>query len=807
MRIALVAPSPVPFVIGGAEKLFWGMVRNFNERTPHFVELLKIPVRDQDFWSLMDGYRRFAELDLSSYDLVLSTKYPAWAVAHANHHVYMQHPCRGVYDLYRGETHWEPRHRALEPLARLLQERPRRALFPRFFRELAALRDNPEIRREVFAFPGPLTRRIIHWLDQAALQPEEIVSYSAISRNVATRAHYFPPGVPVRVLHHPSDLENFQTGPYQTIFTASRLTELKRLHLLISAFRRLKADIPLRIAGTGSDLPRLQALAAGDERIHFLHHISDTQLLHEYAQALFVPYIPYDEDYGLVTVEAMHSAKAVLTTRDAGGVNELVVDAQTGLSVEPTEEALAEAMARLLADRAATEAMGRRARHAVAHINWLDFTARLMEQVGAPEKRPTGPHKHLVKGTHADTPGRPQVLVVNTFSPTPAVSGGRVRLLETARALSARAHVTILCLVAPGEDATVLHHNPHLEEEWVPRSVDHARRDDAYTTLLGVSADDVSAVTAWRRTPRFVERLRERAAAADVVMLSHPYLVDAVRSCYDGPLWLDAHNVEADLKAAIFGATPGAEAALQRVRDVERRAVTESERVFVCSDADAARLSALYGVPADRMILVPNGIAMENVRRLEGQGRRDLRARLGLAQNPVVLFMGSLHAPNRQAALWLADMAARHADLCFWIVGTVGLDEALQDLQADNVSVLGVLAPEEKAVVLNAAHCAVNPVTLGSGTNVKMLEYAAYEVPTVTTPKGNRGLLFEPGRHVVVCDLEAMEEALAATARRALAGDDAVEAMARNAAQLTAVHYDWPRLCRPMLEALPSPPL
>ena len=60
MKIAIVAPSPVPFLIGGAEKLYWGLHRHMNQLTPHEVELIKVPCRDQEFWPLMEGYLRFS---------------------------------------------------------------------------------------------------------------------------------------------------------------------------------------------------------------------------------------------------------------------------------------------------------------------------------------------------------------------------------------------------------------------------------------------------------------------------------------------------------------------------------------------------------------------------------------------------------------------------------------------------------------------------------------------------------------------------------------------------------------------------
>ena len=82
MKIALIAPSGVPFAVGGAEKLWWGLLHHTNQLSGHQMELIKLPSAERYFAELMASYQRFSELDLSHFDRVISTKYPAWMVAH-----------------------------------------------------------------------------------------------------------------------------------------------------------------------------------------------------------------------------------------------------------------------------------------------------------------------------------------------------------------------------------------------------------------------------------------------------------------------------------------------------------------------------------------------------------------------------------------------------------------------------------------------------------------------------------------------------------------------------------------------------
>ena len=102
MKIAIVAPCPVPFIVGGAEKLWWGLARYLNENTDHQADIIKLPAPENNFWSLIDSYQRFSLLRLDGFDLVISGKYPAWMIQHPRHICYMLHRLRGLYDAYSG---------------------------------------------------------------------------------------------------------------------------------------------------------------------------------------------------------------------------------------------------------------------------------------------------------------------------------------------------------------------------------------------------------------------------------------------------------------------------------------------------------------------------------------------------------------------------------------------------------------------------------------------------------------------------------------------------------------------------------
>lgn len=387
MEIIVVAPCPVPLVIGGAERLWSGLVDHLNRNTPHVADIIKLPGAERNFFEVVDSYRRFSDLDLRNYELVISSKYPGWMAEHPNHVCYMQHPLRGLYDTY--PQHLRPEYRTRHPeirsLLRVIRGEPSRDALSECFRRVDRLTGRRHPRRlrvpvpaTAFAFPGPLIREIVHFCDRVAFR--SIRRFSAISEAVATRPGYFPPHARVAVVHHPSSLTGFhppREGSY--FFTVSRLDGPKRIDLLIEATKLLDVDAELRIAGTGPDEARLREVAGSDPRIRFLGFVNDDALLEAYAGAQAVLFVPLDEDLGLVTLEGMMAGKPVITATDSGGAGELVSDGETGLIVEPSPEALAGAMAQLHRDRTVATAMGRRGHERAAEVTWDRVSRTLLD--------------------------------------------------------------------------------------------------------------------------------------------------------------------------------------------------------------------------------------------------------------------------------------------------------------------------------------------------------------------------------------------------------------------------------------------
>ena len=818
MKIALVAPSGVPFVVGGAEKLWWGLSQHVNRHTAHELELIKLPSAEHDFAAIVASYQRWSQLDLRQFDAVISTKYPAWMVDHPNHIVYLQHKLRGLYDTYPAGLPLEPERlpTAAKPLWALITSADtNRSMLPDIFGHAHNLLTStalaPQELAQLTALPGPLLRSLVHKLDAIALQPGGIRSYLAISGVVAGRADYFPAQASVQVLPHPSNLEGLHGGPYETVFTASRLDGPKRLALLIGAYRRTRTRVPLCIAGDGPDAAHLRELAQGDPRIHFLGRLTDEQLIEQYSRAALVPFVPYMEDMGLITLEAMACGKPVLTVSDAGGVTEFVRDGINGRIVPPTEKALAAVLDELLADPQRVHAMGQAALETAAQVSWQRTAHGLLQAAEA------GLASRLAQAPHVLTPGasaarraaghRPRVLVLNTFSVYPPDNGGKKRMYYLYQGLAQWADVTLLNLGSWGTPAQQRQLAPHLKEICVPPTEAFGKAEQALSKALGGKpVTDIAALLHWDLLQPLRDAFCALAPHTDVVVSAHMYLAPMIDANWQGAVWYDAFNVEADMKAVVLGqprpshadatlalqapalrAPDLADHCVRQVASAEARMVRRAERVWAVSDENRERFAALYDRPASSIELAVNGTHVPGDAWLDTTRRAALKERLGLGGRPLAIFVASYHGPNLPAADDILAMAHACPEWAFALVGSVChhlKDRALPS----NLMMLGTVEEKALRVLLRAADVGLNPMRSGSGTNLKMLDYAGHGLLILSTPTGARGLAFTPQIHYLEREIEDFPATLSSLVPQCPAPHPDARAAAR---QLVEQVYEW----------------
>jgi glycosyltransferase involved in cell wall biosynthesis len=281
--------------------------------------------------------------------------------------------------------------------------------------------------------------------------------------------------------------------------------------------------------------------------------------------------------------------------------------------------------------------------------------------------------------------------------------------------------------------------------------------------------------------------LTRLALAADAILIEHPWLFPRpIPSTLGGkPLVLNAHNIEQDLYAPVLGEIWNRWIRKQ-LAVTEANAFAQADLAFVCSDEDAERAHALYGVQQEKLVIIPNGAMAPSELAEPTDERSHARARLGLNDRPTILFVGSAHRPNVEGAKRLLSLLHRapRQDRQYLFIGSVC--DHLPKQHVEEVKLLGRV--DALADYYAASDLAINPVEHGAGTNVKMLEYMAARLPILTTPVGARGIALRPGIDAVIAPLEEfparIEELLADFALR--------NRLRANARALAETLYSWP---------------
>jgi glycosyltransferase involved in cell wall biosynthesis len=288
-------------------------------------------------WRLLD----LSEANGKAVDLVIGMKFPAYLVAHERKVLWIMHQYRAAYNLW---------------------DTP--------FDDLSSYADGAQVRQWIQSVDNRL-------IPQAK-------KVFANSKTVATRLLTYNK-IESRPLYHPppraESLHGGEQGDY--IFYPSRLEPQKRQELLIEAAKHLRTPVKIVLAGASRDSKRYESLVKAygvNDRVCLRGFVSESEVIELYANALGVCYLPFDEDYGYVTLEGMLAAKPVVVARDGGGATEFIEHGREGLIVEPEAKAIAEVLDSLYTDRELARAMGERGREKFKALNlsWKNVVESLL---------------------------------------------------------------------------------------------------------------------------------------------------------------------------------------------------------------------------------------------------------------------------------------------------------------------------------------------------------------------------------------------------------------------------------------------
>ena len=189
------------------------------------------------------------------------------------------------------------------------------------------------------------------------------------------------PGVESR-----KDLSDISYEPF--ILLPGRIMWTKNIQLAIAAF--MKANLPkpwkLVVAGfvdrkSQLYLSELKALVPKGVSVEFVVSPTDEVLAELYKNASFCLFTPLNEDWGIVPLEGMNHAKAVIANA-SGGPLESIAHGKTGFLLEVNNEAAwSDAIKTLASSSEKCIAMGKQAHEHVQQFTWDVFVSRVDQAI------------------------------------------------------------------------------------------------------------------------------------------------------------------------------------------------------------------------------------------------------------------------------------------------------------------------------------------------------------------------------------------------------------------------------------------
>src|SRR5690606_35633095 len=138
-----------------------------------------------------------------------------------------------------------------------------------------------------------------------------------------------------------------------------------------------------------------------------------------------------------------------------------------------------------------------------------------------------------------------RLLVVNTFSVYPAISGGQLRLMGLYRQLAQSFDIHFANLCSSVSSPVTRKLADSMWEHVAPMSQAFMHRLKEVEAAVGVSAADLAAAQFPELLPQWLDIIAREAGESDLIVCSHPYGHPALLQVAAGRAYLyEAHNVE-----------------------------------------------------------------------------------------------------------------------------------------------------------------------------------------------------------------------------------------------------------------------
>lgn len=272
----------------------------------------------------------------------------------------------------------------------------------------------------------------------------------------------------------------------------------------------------------------------------------------------------------------------------------------------------------------------------------------------------------------------------------------------------------------------------------------------------------------------FTKKARELSKTADLVIIDHMSVAPIVNGLADVPIIYNSHNAELTMAKQLY---PDNKQILNIVEKTEKEVIAKSVAITYCSKKDIKELENQYG-KINKSLYIPNGATIQEY------SDYDIRIK-----SRDIIFVGSGHPPNVEAAKKLIPLAKMMPDYNFIVLGSAG--NAIKDLSyTNNLKILGHVDDDVLHKYFSKSFAFINPMDSGSGTHLKMMKALSYGIPIITSKVGARGFSDNEIKEAMVIaeSLHEMKSAIESLSNRK------IYAKISERGYVHAKTYDWKKI-------------
>lgn len=233
---------------------------------------------------------------------------------------------------------------------------------------------------------------------------------------------------------------------------------------------------------------------------------------------------------------------------------------------------------------------------------------------------------------------------------------------------------------------------------------------------------DVAYYALFNKMVKFRTELKKQLQSADLVILDHVGSLGLIKDIQiNVPVLYASHNCETDLANQMY---PNNNKVRTYIAKMEKEIIERSSAITYCSLEDIKKMNELYNISVPTYY-IPNGTDKKEIIHKGNETSKDL------------IFIGSGHGPNVDAAKTLIDTARLLPDYNFNIIGKCA--DSIKEPVPDNYIIHGHISNRLMDLLFETSYAFLNPMTSGSGTHLKIMRALSYGIPIVSSTVGLRG--------------------------------------------------------------------